>query len=151
MTRREDLAAFEALVREWEESSFCEVGHTRELADIAKDIEVAREKVLALDLPELGAAYWKARVDALLTANAADWDDDKLAEDDQIHAAFPTRSGRHDLYGEAMRLVGATYSKGKLVALVTWLLLERDVRDVRIVELEAKVEEYPDSRRYDRD
>jgi hypothetical protein len=51
-----------------------------------------------------------------------DEDDKPLPEDAQIHAAFPTRSGRHDLYGEAMRLVSARYSKGGLVALVNWLL-----------------------------
>lgn len=53
---------------------------------------------------------WKAR------------DDRPLPEDPQIEAAFPTRSGRHDLYGEAMRFVGARYTKGGLVALVNWLL-----------------------------
>lgn len=51
--------------------------------------------------------------------------DQSLPEDDAIHAAFPTRSGRHDLYAEAMRLVGARISKGGLVALVNWLLVER--------------------------
>ncbi len=51
-----------------------------------------------------------------------DQDDKPLPEDPEIEAAFPTRSGRHDLYGEAMRLVGARYSKGGLVALVNALL-----------------------------
>jgi hypothetical protein len=55
----------------------------------------------------------------------ATWDDAPLAEDAAIQAAFPTRTGRHDLYVEATRLVGATRSKGKLVALVNWLLAER--------------------------
>lgn len=50
--------------------------------------------------------------------------DKPLPEDPEIHAAFPTRSGRHDLYATAMRLVGARYSKGGLVALVVWLLLK---------------------------
>lgn len=58
------------------------------------------------------------------------WDldngDTALPEDDAIDAAFPTRSGRHDLYAESMRLVGARRSKGGLVGLVCWLLLERD-------------------------
>lgn len=59
-----------------------------------------------------------------ITASEAwnDQDDRPLPEDAAISAAFPTRSGRHDLYGEAMRLVGAKYSKGALVALVNWLL-----------------------------
>lgn len=51
------------------------------------------------------------------------WDGDApLPEDAEIDAAFPTRSGRHGLYMEAMRLVGARHSKGGLVALVNWLL-----------------------------
>lgn len=45
-------------------------------------------------------------------------------EDPLIQAAFPTRSGRHEEYGEAMRMVGARYSKGGLVALVHWLLCQ---------------------------
>lgn len=51
-----------------------------------------------------------------------DWDDKPLPEDDAIKAVFPTRSGRHDLYAEAMRLVGAKRSKRALVELVNWLL-----------------------------
>lgn len=51
-----------------------------------------------------------------------DQDDKPLPEDEAIEAAFPTRSGRHDLYAEARRLVRARYSKGGLVALVNWLL-----------------------------
>lgn len=47
-----------------------------------------------------------------------------LPEDDAIAEAYPTRSGRHDLYAEAMRMVGAKRSKGQLVMLVNWLLLQ---------------------------
>lgn len=43
-----------------------------------------------------------------------------------IRAAHPLISGRHDLYMEAMRLVGARHSKGDLVDLVTWLLLRAE-------------------------
>lgn len=50
-------------------------------------------------------------------------DDEPLPEDEEIDKAFPTESGRHDLYGRAMRLVGAKVTKGGLVSLVTWLLL----------------------------
>lgn len=52
--------------------------------------------------------------------------DTKLPEDAAIKAAFPTRSGRHDLYQEAMRLVGARRSKAGLVELVNWLLLRAE-------------------------
>ena len=52
------------------------------------------------------------------------WDNDKaIPEDAAIKAAHPLRSGRHDLYQEAMRMVGAKHSKGALVEMVTWLLL----------------------------
>lgn len=63
--------------------------------------------------------------------------DQPLPEDDAIKAAHPTRSGRHDLYEEAMRLVGAKHSKAALVELVNWLLVERDeARElVRCVEI----------------
>lgn len=48
-------------------------------------------------------------------------------EDDEISAAspHPMRSGRHDLYAEAMRFVGAKQSKAALVDLVNWLLQQR--------------------------
>lgn len=59
-------------------------------------------------------------------ADPESWLDASLPEDAAIDAAFPTRSGRHDLYAEAMRLVGARRTKGALVALVNWLLLERE-------------------------
>lgn len=39
-----------------------------------------------------------------------------------IKLAHPTRTGRHDLYAEAMRLVGERHEKAELVELVNWLL-----------------------------
>ncbi len=39
-----------------------------------------------------------------------------------IKAAHPLRTGRHDLYAEAMRLVGERHGKGDLVEMVNWLL-----------------------------
>lgn len=52
--------------------------------------------------------------------------DAPLPEDAAIQAAHPLRTGRHDLYAEAMRLVGARHSKAGLVELVNWLLAERE-------------------------
>lgn len=82
---------------------------------------------------EMAIAHeWRRRAEAaearLVELSPAAWteDDQELPEDAAIREAFPTRSGRHDLYGEAMRLVGAKRSKGALVALVTWLLLRVD-------------------------
>jgi len=54
------------------------------------------------------------------------WGDKPLPEDAEITAAHPMNSGRHDLYIEALRLVGASHSKGALVKLVTWLLLKAE-------------------------
>lgn len=55
--------------------------------------------------------------------------DKPLPEDAAIDAALPTLSGRHDLYTEAMRLVGAKQSKAALVDLVNWLLLRIDTAE----------------------
>lgn len=44
------------------------------------------------------------------------------AEQQEIDQAHPLRTGRHDLYAEAMRLVGARHAKGDLVELVNMLL-----------------------------
>lgn len=68
------------------------------------------------------------RAEAAESLLAAQWpalgeDDRPLPEDAAIEAAYPTRSGSHREYAEAMRLVGARRSKGGLVALVNWLLL----------------------------
>lgn len=53
-----------------------------------------------------------------------EWDDKDLSQEEEqaMHEAFPVRSGRHELYAEAMRMVGAKRSKGELVRLVNWLL-----------------------------
>jgi hypothetical protein len=40
-----------------------------------------------------------------------------------VDAAFPTRSGAHDLYAIALEMVSKRRAKGDLVALVTWLLV----------------------------
>jgi hypothetical protein len=55
---------------------------------------------------------------------ARDWEDVDDEWTEQIKAAHPTRSGSHDEYGIAMRMVGHRHSKGELVALVNWLLVQ---------------------------
>lgn len=58
-------------------------------------------------------------------SNLAAWDDQPLpGVDEMIKAAHPTRSGKHTLFQRAQRLVGARRSKGGLVELVNWLLVE---------------------------
>jgi hypothetical protein len=56
---------------------------------------------------------------------ATGWEDvgDEWTAD--ILAAHPTRSGSHDDWGTAMRMVGHRHSKGELVSLVNWLLVEK--------------------------
>ena len=52
------------------------------------------------------------------------WEDTDDEYSDAIREAFPTRSGSHEEYAIAMKMVGNRYSKGELVALVNWLLVE---------------------------
>ncbi len=67
------------------------------------------------------------------------WDDDTpLPEDEQIKAVHPARTDkRHDLYQEAMRLVGARHSKSGLVELVNWLLHRVSQANERACEYKA--------------
>lgn len=81
-------------------------------------------RVEVVNLKQALQLAYKYGQDSMIPDEGAwkDQDDKPLPEDAAIDAAFPTESGRHDLYMEAMRLVGAKYSKGGLVALVNWLL-----------------------------
>lgn len=62
--------------------------------------------------------------------------DRAIPEDVGIGLAHPIRSGRHDLYQEAMRLVSAKHSKYGLIGIVNWLLLRLDVAEERMKKLE---------------
>ena len=57
-----------------------------------------------------------------------DWQPTAVKEDPRltaaIDAAHPLKTGRHDLYQQAMELVGCRRDKGDLVMLVNWLLYE---------------------------
>jgi hypothetical protein len=53
------------------------------------------------------------------------WEDTADEWSTVIAAAYPTRSGSHDEYGIAMRMVSSRRSKGQIVALVNWLLVEQ--------------------------
>lgn len=59
------------------------------------------------------------------TANPSD-EDRPLPEDPLIDAARPLDTGLHDLYAEAVRMVGAKHSKYALVDLVNWLLVQNE-------------------------
>lgn len=56
-------------------------------------------------------------------------EDKPLPEDADIEAAHPLSTGRHDIYTEAVNIVGAKRSKFALVALVNWLLVRADVAE----------------------
>lgn len=64
----------------------------------------------------------RTTLDTITAMSHEDWDDRTLPEDEAIKAAHPTRTGQHERYAEAMRLVGAKRSKYALVELVNWLL-----------------------------
>lgn len=64
-------------------------------------------------------------------------DDQDLPEEEQIHAAHPITSGRHDLFAEAMRLVRAKRSKYGLIGVITWLLLREDLLRARLAIYDA--------------
>lgn len=79
----------------------------------------------------MAAVAPEAKTDVLMPSWAEDtMGDAPIPEDAQIDAAFPTSSGRHDLYKEAMRLVGAKRSKAGLVSLVNWLLHQAEPKSI---------------------
>ena len=67
----------------------------------------------------------RAQGDEARTKLAAEptWDDRPDEWTEAVKAAFPTRSGSHDEYALAMKMVGSRNGKGELVALVNWLLV----------------------------
>lgn len=92
--------------------------------------ELLTEALDALDEAE-------SQADATLVWADSDDRDDEWT--DAVHAAFPTRSGSHPTYATAMRMVGNRYSKGALVALVNWLLVEREKLAAHILQQSAAV------------
>ena len=52
------------------------------------------------------------------------WEDKMDGWSKRVAAAHPARSGSHDEWVTAMKMVGNRHSKGELVALVNWLLVE---------------------------
>ena len=99
-----------------------------------KDVAAARAFLTGIDwhandsdIDSLADLLATARAEG--AAAALEWTDEDrgIPEDDAIDAVHPAHTNQHhDLYGEAMRMVGAKRSKGALVDLVTWLLIERE-------------------------
>jgi len=52
------------------------------------------------------------------------WEDTEDEWTARIKASLPTRSGSHEQYATAMRMIKNRHSKGSLVALVNWLLVD---------------------------
>lgn len=66
----------------------------------------------------------KKRVVTLEAMLQESWEDTADDWTIPIKAAHPTRSGSHDTWAVAMKMVGHRHSKYELVALVNWLLVE---------------------------
>lgn len=95
-------------------------------APLPKDSQPnAASRIPLPDPRDAEIASLRALLEARAVAEGSAWSDQPLPEDEAIQAAFPTRSGEHGAYAEALRLVGARRSKSALVELVTWLLVER--------------------------
>lgn len=108
-------------------------------------VSLGREREKCEELQET-VAKQDAELEDLRSKLAAaltweDAEDKNTPEDAEISAAFPTRSNDHETYGEAMRLVGARYSKGALVALVNWLLRRVKVADTAATEAVVRASE----------
>jgi hypothetical protein len=71
------------------------------------------------------------KFERVVELHSRDWRDRPTPEDEDIDAAHPVNSDRHETYAKAMRLVGDRHSKSSLVAMVNWLL-------TRVEDLEAK-------------
>jgi hypothetical protein len=59
-------------------------------------------------------------------ASALDWEDVDDEWSQAIKAAHPIHTESHETYATAMKMVGHRHSKGQLVALANWLLIERE-------------------------
>lgn len=67
----------------------------------------------------------------------APFDDPPRSDDPAIAAAHPMRTGRHDLWAEAMRLVSERHAKYDLVELVNWLLAENAEQRAALIKAET--------------
>jgi hypothetical protein len=78
-------------------------------------------------LPELVVQLRKEKDEARRAARWSISGDQPLKPEEEkaIEAAHPMRSGRHDVYAEALCIVEAKQSKYGLVGVVNWLLHER--------------------------
>lgn len=99
-------------------------GVTRLQKKLKEQVQITARIASERACEEIRARKAETERDELLRC-MSEWNNDApQPEDKAIQEAFPTRTGRHDLYFSAMRLVNGRYSKDALVALVNWLLVE---------------------------
>ncbi len=108
------------------------------------DVQIARSITLVTQLGEAekerdaaiavgDALRQRAKIAERQAEDALHWEDVDDEWTVRIDAVHPVRSGSHETYGVAMKMVGNRHSKGSLVALVSWLL-------VRVERAERKLE-----------
>lgn len=92
---------------------------------LIEDVATAWEDMVALVASGFGGVPVRASAPVVRVPEVEWTDEDRpLPEDLMIQSCHPaiTTKPRHDLYAEALRMVGAKRSKGALVELVHWLL-----------------------------
>jgi hypothetical protein len=100
-------------------------GHMRQLDAIVDLLGIHRGGISVLDELRKRLEFWE-KLETEWTDVGDEWTY-------AIREAFPTRSESHDEYGVAMQMVGHRHSKGKLVALVNWLLVRlKDEASLRV-------------------
>ena len=107
----DDVLKMMALGSERSHCTLDNCGHMRQLDAIVDLLGMHRVGISVLD--------------ELRRRAATDWEDTDDEWTEAIKDAHPARSESHDEYGVAMRMVGHRHSKGELVALVNWLLVEK--------------------------
>jgi hypothetical protein len=115
----------EELAREWllKNTDAALVGSSKAEASLAALIRTAQADAVRFVKDAKVEELAKARVAGAEEALSETWDDRDDEWSEQIEISFPSRSGSHDEYGMAMKMVGNRHSKGALVALVNWLLV----------------------------
>jgi hypothetical protein len=71
----------------------------------------------------------------LASGDDGKWEDANDEWSERIQAAHPSRSGSHEQYADAMRMVGNRHSKHGLIALVNWLLLGQSDQHAKLVDV----------------
>ena len=133
----------------------CKHGHVEHTCTQCEDANALRRLRTRAIEAEAEIAALKSKIESLAMLGPwsdAGTDDQDLPEEDQIHAAHPVSSGRHDLFIEAMRLVRAKRSKYGLIGVITWLLLRQEraiaaMREMTIKDCATFIEEDPYSQR----